>query len=361
MRKGKRPKPTKNGNSSKPEEHLARRRILKLLAGTAAAAATTPFWVWLADSFSSGQSHSTEPVTYDRWGFLGKIDPTDYTVDLYELTLAQRANYVQLDAVNPMSPDSQALKESKPVANLLLNQAREKGWKNPVVNFTETRYGQVDRPSRSRAYAEYIALAGEFLFEKLPRLPRERMDGVILKPGDDYSRNAKGKAFIGLVYHTVRRVTVADRDTGEGILKEQYSASAGSITVMDRTAQSDKPDYFIFFGLGSSAVQSTFSELIPVATRRTVREHFKTAGLERSVTAAEAISEGLSYLLAQELVEKLGIPGGQELLDKPVSAAHDKRYRYVPQSIAWLRKNGMQKGLDIYMQNPERFMKLIKS
>ena len=245
---------------------------------------------------------------------------------------------------------------------LIKESKRKLGWKKLCVRYTCTDFGHVELMRYAKPYKQYLEKAIDFLYEKLPQLKQERPELRILRPGDDYTNNAKGKAFVGLLFHDFYRVQVINKDTTEGIARAQTHTHKGSGASFDIKSKSDK-DYRIFFGTaGPASIQAPFSELIPVSTRQNARAHAKCVGLEDALVAVETISEGESYLLAHEISSKLGIPGGKQVIDKCLQGMiyHYDRYRFVPQAIAWLKKNGMQKGLDIYLENPDKFMRIIK-
>ena len=79
------------------------------------------------------------------------------------------------------------------------------------------------------------------------------------------------------------------------------------------------------------------------------------------MTAAEAFSEGMAYLLALDIAKELDIPNGTEIANHAQEDAKKiKRYSLVPASIRWLKANGIENGLELYMTDPELFISAIK-
>ena len=352
----------KKGKKQEEQVDLSKRRTLKILGGVLVAAIAAPLGIRLLSSATEPDT-SYEPPE-DPWGFVKRdVNTNDYKDNYMDLTPAQKRYYVQLGTESLTKPKSSQLKEFERVAKDLIKESKSQlGWKKLCIRYTCTDFGQVELMRYAKPYKQYLEKAIDFLYEKLPQLKQERPELRILKPGDDYTHNAKGKAFVGLLYHDLYQVQVINRDTNEGIARTRTHTHKGSAASFDIESNSDK-DYRIFFGTaGPASIQAPFSELIPVSTRQNARAHAKCVGLEDALVAAETISEGEAYLLAHEISSKLKIPGGKQVIDKALQGMVSKyaRYRFVPQAIAWLKKNGMQKGLDIYLENPDKFMRIIK-
>ena len=80
-------------------------------------------------------------------------------------------------------------------------------------------------------------------------------------------------------------------------------------------------------------------------------------GRYTALVADETFAEGLSYVLSSELANDLNIPNGFEIITGIQNRLkNDPRYQFVPQSITWIQKNGVQNAFDLYSESAEKYM-----
>ncbi|MBW3002250.1 hypothetical protein KY338_03765 [Candidatus Woesearchaeota archaeon] len=262
-------------------------------------------------------------------------------------------------------PPAEAEQEFARVREKVMTRAREENWKDLTITVWRQNFARVDdRPGRAKHFKKYLEIAANFLYTRLPNLPKTGIDFVVLKPGDDFTKNANCKGLVGLMNHKVYTVACEDKITGKYAEAELYHNDQGSFTHQNHDLRTNKYDNWIVFGSAAAVIQAPFSELIPYAllmqnTRLTEEREYQTISV-----MVEAISEGLSYLLSEQIVDMLNIPNGRNILKQDLESMLNNRpqiYSQVRNSINWLRQNGMQKGLDIYLKNPDRFMQKIKN
>lgn len=271
----------------------------------------------------------------------------------------------------PIGPERR-LNSEEPLLKALLDEkmpevqmgAARRGWKDISVLVTEQFYARPEEERHAEAYRNYAEDCMNYLHERLPTLEQVPLEFVVLKKGDDFSKKSSGKAFIGYDWRRVQRVYVGNEKTDKYFIIGNVGNNEGSF--VSGTYNSDKSgiqDCFVFFGTGPTALSAPFSEVIPFSTLKTTAKHYDT-GSKRGAVANEALSEGISYLLTEEMIEKQGIPRGREILEKVQEKMHSNPmsgiYILVPKSIEWLKRNGIEKGLEIYQENPENYLEAIQ-
>jgi hypothetical protein len=264
------------------------------------------------------------------------------------------------------------LDREEPTLKMLLDEkmsevqrgAERRGWKDVSVLITEQFYARPEEERHAEAYENYAEDCVNYLHERIPTLERVPLEFVVLKKGDDFSKKSSGKAFIGYDWRRVQRIFVGNEKTDEYFIIGNVGNNEGSF--VSGTYNSDKSgiqECFVFFGTGPTALSAPFSEIIPFSTLKATAKHYD-AGSKRGAVVNEAISEGISYILTEEMIEKRGIPRGKETLARIQEKMHNNPmsglYILVPKSIEWLKRNGIEKGLEIYQENPENYLEEIQ-
>jgi hypothetical protein len=241
---------------------------------------------------------------------------------------------------------------------------RSKGWNDRDVSLLVKNqlYGRADNnPRYSKEYEKYIKTAVDFLYERIPNLDQLDLDFRILNPGDDYSKNPKGKAFIGVTNHSKQTVIVTHKVTKESFQLPHYNVKEGSVASLNFDSATGEFFYWILFGRGRIAITSPFSEVIPLATYKTFKKHSDKVGMERAIIVSETASEAPAYLLSHEISEKLKIPTVKGIIEQNLEKMLkiDPRYAHVKKAIKWMEKNTVRRGMDLYREDPEKFMQEI--
>ena len=336
-------------------KQMTRRRFLQI--GAIAAVATG------LGLLTSGKSH-------DKWAFLDRkvILPGG---KIHWKEIADQA--VPLQPEREMSTDEldyqEFLKRFMPAA---MEQVKKRGWSNVSSLVTEQLYGKPDAPEFTEPHKEYLEKTIDYLYSRIPRLKRMPLELTILKKGQDFSHVKSGRAFIGYSFHQIRRMYIENERTGHKFLNGESSNHDGSMQNVTFSEDGKITDYIIFFGNGPMALFAAGSEIIPWTTGRTPAsyDHFKKFGEERHKLSEESISEGISYILGEEMIKEFDIPDGErrlrlaksemeEHIESEKKEGRESRYRLVRASERWLRKNGIEDGLDLYMESPEAYLTAI--
>ena len=217
---------------------------------------------------------------------------------------------------------------------------------------------------------DYCQRAEAYLHESIDGLVCDRFEWIPLKSGDDYAEGFDGKAFIGESFYHLYTIEITNKET-----KETEKVEYELIIEGNRVNTFSNPDNdlkreegtYIFIGRGFGTLSGPISELLPYCTADVGDTYEAEVGSTTSVQVAEAFSEGVSYVLTNELVDLLEIPNGHEHVENltgNMNADFDdlggKVYTYVPQGIEWVETNGVQAAHDLYIQDPGDFLETIQ-
>jgi len=336
--------------------NLSRRKTLKLLGG---ALATTILGGGLYFLSKNGKDSKDSKI---NWDFLCELN-----IDAHEFKKHRRTSkelYIPIGK-------SQQIGESRRLPGIrtatlpqIKKEAYNRGWRNSNVQigYHEQNFGKVELPELAQEHKKYIEIAISFLYENLPQLPESNLELRILKKNDDYTSNPNGKALIGSSQHSHQIAEVINKNSGEKFYIDYFSSFEGSFVHFD-LKNKKKENNYIYFGSGRTSLQAPFSEIIPFATFDRFCKHMDKVGWDKASLAGEAISEGIACVLAWELAYKLKIPNGQKVVqDTMIKIIRDNAhntYDYIGRAADWIKANGVQKGFDIYMKNPDEFLRII--
>ena len=343
---------TKEKRKAELRKQRSRRRFLKMLAvgvgGVAAAATGLSIW----------RPWASRPLP-DKWAFLQRDIDLSVPGDTWRYITD---NYVLLGPERKLTKDDKKLEElfrmKKP---LIQEEVERRKWKDISMHGTEQLFGRPEEIRFAEQYSDYLHQCIDYLYSRLSQLEKVPLEIMVLKKGQDFSDVRKGRAFVGYSFHEVQRLYVRDKETRDVFAVGSSANSNGSYTLIKSNYKIGKlEEYLVFFGTGSNAMGSVFSELIPLATIGAFSRYSNKYGHEKGRIAAEALSEGISYLLTSDMIKELSIPGGKETLDQTHAKMRTiPRYCLVPASIRWLKQNGIERGLEIYMEDPEKYIKAI--
>jgi hypothetical protein len=223
-------------------------------------------------------------------------------------------------------------------------------------------YGVESEQRFSDSAINYSRKAVDFLYEKLQNLDKRNFRFAALKKRQDYTKDYDNTIFIGDNYYEIQEIKAVNTQKPEqsASIKRSYTGKGAFCTVTPNDSDHSVKEAYIFIPSSDFALFSAFSEIIPITTIKASRLAYGE-GID-SVIADEAISEGISRVLALELAQKLEIPNAEKRIRSiELKSYKPMIYKHVPEAIKWIEKNGVQKAFDIYMENPTRFMDLIKS
>jgi|GEM_PF-2848390 len=338
-------------------EKISRRKFLKKCAVGAGAAAAVGVGVW--------RPWSLRPLP-DKWAFLEREVDVKLPGGTWRYATE---NYV------PVSPEVEFTDEAAGFGELIQikmpfinREAEKRGWPNGIkvgLIGTWQYYGRPEKARFAEPYREYVEKCMKYLYSRIPRLAKVPLELIVIKNGQDFSKVKKGRGFIGYSFHDVQRLHVDNNKKGEE--REEFFVGLsinerGSLGREKYDENWKREVYLAVFGPGPTALGSTFSEVIPLAVSEASFSHLKKFGHKRSRIASEAFSEGVSDILTSEMIEELNIPRGFEInREVQKNMAKLPKYVLVPASRAWLRKNGIDKGLELYMEDPEKYLAAIQS
>ena len=247
-------------------------------------------------------------------------------------------------------------------------KAKEMGYDDSVeweVSLTQNIIGIPLEDSLAQPFLCYVKKAVSFLYSEVKGLDPFPENYVVVKPGDDWSFGFKYKTFL-VKEHCLLGVFDAVNPTrsGQRVSFANALMNSGGAALFDRSTVSNNSWWYLILSAGDTAISSPFSEILPVLIVPRTSEYYAKTDPEEAAQALEAITEGMSNLLSHKLVKELNIPNGAERIEASYRqlsrGSFCVRYQYVRNAIEWLRLNGLQKGLDLYMEDPAKFMVAIK-
>lgn len=330
-------------DKARKDTELKRRRFLKIAGGAG-----------LVGAVSGGTWFLYDSLRDKRWDFIDRelFLSDDITADY------ARENFVPIGPVHILPSDSYFFSEA---AELFKKEMWEKGYRgNFDIEINERWYGVPEKPEVAHNLAEYCRKAENFLHSRLNGLDKIKFDWIVLRKGENYEKNFNMKGFIGNVNYLVRDI----KAHGEGLVVEgnhvkgtEGGRGRGNFDKIKKEITS----YFMFIGAGTAAIQSPFSEIIPATVSRKTWENFEKLGYDDAWYIEEALAEGISYILSLEISKELNIPNGEKLMQELYDFHITRRqYKFLPQAIKWMQKNGIQKAYDLYMDSPLKFFEAIK-
>lgn len=237
-----------------------------------------------------------------------------------------------------------------------------------VITISGEKYLVPGRLSVMEGFKSYCINAIHFLYKELPRLSEYNPDlsptsinWVIPKEGDDFSVNYSEKAF--LANNIVRYLTYKFINDKNEKLTMNLSQNMKSSSHFQLFCDEDfsKCDWYVILSSGLNSINAPFSEFVPVATKDMGQKLSGQVPYEEFIKLMEAFSEGVSILLGYKIADQLNIPNGKEIVENyKKKRAKYPVYEYVPGALHWMNQHGLEDSLDLYMNNPNLFLKEIK-
>ncbi len=225
-------------------------------------------------------------------------------------------------------------------------------------------YGVPLEKEVAEGYKEYAELAESHLRDRVSGLTNDRVIWTPIRYGEDHSEDFKGKGFLGKGYFNVANIYAEDLKTGMKIIPEPIGVKHQSTAFVQPNFDHKSGrigNWYIFLSAGPRSFYLPASEIIPLSTFTRSCTLIDKLGISGVQMAEETISEGISAVLAGELAAHYGIPNSKEIIDEILNGwSKLDRYKLVPRSIAWIKKNGVQQAFDLYMENPERYLEEIQ-
>ena len=345
-----------------PEPNPGRRNMIKLVGGLGALLAlgipTSIVFLNKGDE--------------KKWVFLDTRSHPNYrhlqASDQWEEIVRQYVPLGPEKKIHPNSPKFQEIKAQ--TTSLIINKIQEYGWDprgsyHPEV--LQQDFGVPEQAVFSDSAIEYIEIANQFMHDQIRGLIKFEIDWTPIVLGDNFSDNSNGKGFVGRGSYSVQKVIViSSSHPNERIVIGSTVFDHGGYGSLSMAHNENNPDFSLFISVNETAINTAFSEVFPLTTHPVTMAYANRRGIESyrlAKLADEALAEGISYHLGLQIVDQLGIPNGKPLVEKfrEGLTKRPEYYAFVPNSISWIGKNGIQQAFDLYMESPEKYMKAIAS
>jgi hypothetical protein len=214
-------------------------------------------------------------------------------------------------------------------------------------------------------YRKYTQNAIDFALTKIPNLKNAPFEYILVKKGQNFTKNYAHRAFIAHSHYTAYRIDFKLR--GEHVCCAYTPAKHSHGSYLEFNMKSEQgsmaTSWHLFFSTGKTAINAPFSEFIPFTTAPASIKKIPGNDKARKFTAEETISESIAYLLAKEFVGVAKIPDGLARLEnaRTIQIASDSSYRYVDRAIDWIKSHSIQDALGMYLDNPLNFMRTVQS
>ena len=358
MGKGRKKRGKHNAQKSVPKKKgMNRRKFLKYGLAGVVAASTVP-----AIYFGRTVFHD------DRWAFLEEKEREFYYEGLDYHGIIDR--YVPLGLKKKLEEGSKELEDVRnAIESTLVLEIKKAGFdlgSEYKASATRQEYGIPAKLEVAQSLVDYCKKAVDYLHSRISGLDKREIHWTQVKEGDDFERDFNTRGFAVHSYYDMQRVEIVNkRNPDQALTRGRHKHKAGGAFWSHFDESQSLDNWYLIISANKSAIASPFSEVIPITTtRRTFEEEIYRKGYEEGVQADEAVSEGISHHLSQDIIRELNIPDGLKSLEeshRKFMEGNSQIYRYVPNAIRWIEKNSIQAAFDLYMESPKKFMEAIKN
>ncbi|WP_455208013.1 hypothetical protein [Kaarinaea lacus] len=236
------------------------------------------------------------------------------------------------------------------------------------IKFSYQHYGVPDDSEHGAHLLQYCERVHEFLYSRLSGLFDVDMRWQML-PSDHYEDPEQGQGFQGNVgrytYYLLRAyVDDAGLDDLPSLINSQSLERAIHYIVGGEFSLPKKASLYII--PGQTSLVAPFSELLHLTFHAPSQNYAIELGKtlpeqqahQYAVDAGETINEATAILLAKEYISKYGASERITTIDAMANNLNG-RFNQLHGAINFIKRNGVQKSLDIYLENPGRFMQQI--
>jgi len=345
------------------DPRISRRNFLTFLAAPATLALVSP--ASMSAVARKTLSTSANHLSFvDRDGLGPRIDaPTvqNYLVPLHE--------------EQPVTAQIYEPEEIEYIKSLLKTefQQAEVPWdENYDIRFSYQHFGVPDDDEEQSArLLEYCRNAQDYMYSRLnglfstqatwQRVPRNRIQLE--------ETNSGFHANVGRYTYYVLRAYVHDPllDDLPSLVNAQPLDRAIHYIVGGENSLPKRATLYVI--PGQTSIVSPFSELLHLtfhAPSQTYAEELcKSLPLEEAnqhaINAGETINEATAIVMAREYIEKYGATERVATINTMADSLK-QRFRNLDGAISYINRNGLQESVDIYLENPGRFMqKIVKA
>jgi hypothetical protein len=202
---------------------------------------------------------------------------------------------------------------------------------------------------------EYCESAQKFLNSRIKGI-NSQVEWIAPKKGDDLGNLVRK----GIVCDS-RMICIEAKIMNPSDRKLLFESKYGEVRKGGCVSSNvDNNTSYLFVSTGHSAIMSPFSEMIAMATTEKIRNR-STQNLAEATIINEALHDGISTVLSSEFARIKKIPRAQEMIEKNLKDNISlSLYAYLPKSIAWIQRNGVQNAYDLYMRDPQKYLDAIR-
>lgn len=236
------------------------------------------------------------------------------------------------------------------------------------LSYSYQHFGVPDDSSYGPQLLNYCERVFDFLYSRLDGLFNVDMSWQLL-PSERYQEPVEDNVFrgnVGRYTYYVMRVYVdhPELDGLPSLINAQPMERAIHYIV---DGEFYLPKRAILYVIpGQTSLVAPFSELLHLTFHAPSQDYAKELGKtlpedkaqQYSLDAGETINEATAIVLAREYIEKYGASERMATID---NMAHSltNRFGHLEAAISHINKNGLQRSMDTYLENPGEFMRLI--
>lgn len=344
--------PVKNNNKREEVHSPSRRTFLKRLG--------------LGALIVPGLYVANRLISDDRWDFLYReVTPKMWTVPGIETNLIPCGPELDLSDQSKEFKELVKTFDGKTLDFHITNNGLDPKRK-ALLTPTRQFYGVPEEKKFTEPFVDYIEQAIGFMKTEIKGVKDFPLKLTKFRNGENYSDDYKTRVFLGKDRYEIQRIHHVYAETPEQrtflLARSRHIGNFGLCNVQYHE-NGELNWYFLFLATGKTALNTPFSEILPLTTAKVRQAHIKEVGLENGLIADETLVEGISYLLALDLANKLDIPNGIQIIEEcQKKLVHGlPKYHKVPKAVEWMRANSIQDAFDLYMEDPQKFMKRIKA
>lgn len=324
---------------------------------SATAVVLWPGMAFAVNAFGKSEAHHRQNLDFaDRHGLGPEMDAPD--VEQYCQPLHQEK------LLSPLAMDQNTLATATQILEFQVRDAGLKWHEDYQVGFTYQHYGV---PANSEivdpmlAYCEYVY---DYARARLPHLVNTQVHWEPLTHEDAVVGVPAFRGFVGrYTYYVVRALVLNAQSGSELPYLVQASPVERAIHYIESGESAAPKRGTLYIIPGTTSLVAPFSELLHLTfhepSQRYATELTKTVGenqaKEQARIAGETVNEAVAIVLATEFLQKMG--HGERLPTvKFMTANLSDTYGYLPKAISYMRRYSLQNAVDLYLDDPARFM-----
>jgi len=329
--------------------------------------ANTTLMIWAFYNPINNDAHAEADARADDWAFLKRNENYPSTTISWEDI---ERKYIPLGKPTELVKGSKEFVEkAKGVEGILKEEINVRGFDTNgryQLALEINKFAVPDDIAYSQSVLHYAQKAMEFMqnHPQLKDFQIPSIDWTVLREGDDYKKNPYGKGLIGRAYYEVLRINYVNTKH----ILQRFMIGESRLYIRSETffdCVKTGKNWYVFLTTSTPAgiIISPYSETMHILTGNTTCQYAEQAGEDEAITASEIISEVVAHKLAEEGSGKFNLPNGGMLVKESLKIlpTKDGRYRYIPQGLELEKNYGVDGILKMYMDNPAKFMKEIKS